>query len=209
MAMSGTILFGFVIVHMIGNLQIYSGPEKINGYAKFLHSNPNILWGFRGVMLLALMVHIFSLLSLYGAARRARPTKYHSQAMQAATAASRTMRYGGIAIFAFVIYHLMHFTLGTKQIHPTFVDGQVYCNMVLGFKVWWVSAIYVGANVFVALHLYHGIWSLFQTLGVNNPRWDGRLRNVAKTVAAVVFIGNASFPVATLLGLLPSAGICS
>jgi succinate dehydrogenase / fumarate reductase cytochrome b subunit len=126
--------------------------------------------------------------------------------MQAATVSSRSMRWGGLFILFFVLYHLLHFTTGDAHHH--FVAGSVYCNMVTGFQIWWVSAIYIVAMVFLALHLDHGLWSMFQTLGINNPRWNAGLETFSRGVAAVIFLGNISMPIAALAGLLPTAGLC-
>jgi len=205
MAASGGLLFLFVLGHMIGNLQVFLGPEKLNAYAKFLHSSKALLWAVRIGLLTIAGLHIYSALQTYLVSRRARPRGYHNQRMQAATASSRTMRWGGLAILFFLVYHLMHLTWGNA--HQNFTRD-VYCNVVSGFSIWWVSAIYIVANIFLGLHLFHGLWSLFQTLGINSPRWNDRLETFARGAATLVVIGNISMPVAVLTGLIPSAGIC-
>ncbi|MCA9670018.1 MAG: succinate dehydrogenase cytochrome b subunit [Myxococcales bacterium] len=209
MAVSGTVMFGWIFVHMIGNLQIYAGPQKINDYGKFLHDTPALLWGSRIVLLFAVLAHVFSALSLYGTARSARTEGYRKSNTRAATVASKSMRYGGIVLVAFIVYHLAQLTWGVKATLPQFVFGDVYCNVVHAFKIWWITAIYLVAQVFLFLHLYHGVWSVFQTLGVNSPRWDERFQLGAKGFAALVLVGNCSIPVAVLAGIVPSAGICS
>ncbi len=206
MAVTGALLFGFVIVHMIGNLQLFLGQEKLDGYAKFLHANPGLVWVARSVLLLCLGLHLLSAITLFFTNRRARPQRYHREQPQASTISSRTMIFGGVAIFTFLIYHLLHFTVGSA--HHDFVAGAVYCNVVEGFSIWWVSAIYVVAQIFVGLHLYHGVWSLFQTLGLISPRWELRWRRLGAAVSILLVVGNISMPAAVLAGLLPPAGAC-
>jgi len=206
MAVTGPLLFGFVVVHMAGNLQVFAGPQKLDAYAAWLYAHPALVWPMRAGLLGLLSLHVLFGLQVWLANRRARPQRYARYAPRAAGVASRTMIYGGVAIFAFVLYHLLHLTWGTA--HQRFVPGAVYCNVVLGFRVWWVTAIYSVALVFIGLHLFHGLWSFLQTLGLNSPRWDRRLRQLAALAATAVVIGDLSMPIAALAGLLPTIGIC-
>lgn len=200
MAVTGIITFGFVLGHMIGNLQIYAGPEKLNAYAAFLQGNRGLLWAVRVTLIAAVSLHMLAALQLWLQGRRARPVRYHSQTLQETSYAARTMIYGGPIIGLFVVYHLLHLTTG--QVHPSFVQGDVYANVVAGFQVWWSSGVYVLANLFLGLHLYHGVWSLLQTLGASHPRYDLWRKRGAFAFATLVTLGNVSFPVAVLTGLV-------
>lgn len=202
MAVTGIILFGFVIVHMLGNLQVYAGAEAINAYGLFLHSflHGVGIWLVRTVLLIAVLLHIWAMTALTLANRRARGVGYREWKARESTYASRTMRWSGVFLLAFIIFHLLHFTTG--DFHPDFIPGDVYHNVVTGFQVLPVSILYILATFALALHLFHGAWSMFQTLGLSHPRYN-RLRNgVCVGLAALVVIGNLSFPVAVLTGLI-------
>lgn len=207
MAVTGLILFGFVVVHMIGNLKVYQGAEKINAYGTFLReagspvfSHGQVLWVARIVLLASVALHTVAAVQLVLMNRRARPVGYAHQDPIQATYAARTMVWSGPVIALFVIYHLLHFTVGT--VHPSFRDGDVYHNVVAGFRVWYVSAFYIAAMVGLGFHLYHGAWSLFQTLGINDVRVDRFFRRLAAVATVAVVIGNISIPVTVLLGLI-------
>ncbi|HWW52576.1 MAG TPA: succinate dehydrogenase cytochrome b subunit [Acidimicrobiales bacterium] len=207
MAGSGVILLGFVIFHMLGNLKIYLGRTAINKYADGLRTlgepifpRTLLLWLVRVVLIAAFAVHVVTAVQLARQSRAARQTRYvHPDTVQADYAA-RTMRWGGLTIGLFVIFHLAHFTWG--WVHPgyTYVRGQVYGNVAAAFNVWWITAIYLFAMIALGLHIYHGTWSIFQTFGVNNRRWDRIVRRGATAVAAIVVIGNSSIPIAVLAG---------
>jgi len=205
MAVSGLILFGFVLFHMIGNLKLYLGPAELNDYAHFLRTvgtpllpETVLLWLARSVLILAVVLHIGSAWILTLRARRARPTAYAAPNRIHARYASRTMRWGGVIIALFVLYHLLHFTWGT--LHPDFVPGDVYHNVVSGFRVWWVALIYIVAQLALGLHLDHGIWSLCQSLGIQHPRYNVWRDRLAHAFAVIVTLGNISFPIAVLSG---------
>jgi succinate dehydrogenase / fumarate reductase cytochrome b subunit len=202
MAVTGAILFGFVLGHMIGNLTVYLGPEAINGYGAFLREFLHgwALWVVRAVLLAAVILHIWSATSLTLTSRRARPVAYAEQKWQESTYASRTMRWSGVLIFVFVVYHLMHFTFGNA--HPSFIEGDVYHNFIAGFRSWPVSIAYIVAMVLLGLHIRHGFWSMFQTLGVSHPRYIAMAKTGAWIFAAIIVLGNISFPVAVLSGAL-------
>ncbi len=207
MAVSGIALFGFVLTHMLGNLKLYQGAEKLNAYAEWLREmgspalpHSGALWLLRAGLIVAVVVHIVCAYQLTRINQKARPVGYKRRATIQATYASRTLRWGGVIILLFVLYHLGHLTFG--QLHPDFVAGDVYNNVVVGFSVWWVSALYMVANLALGLHLYHGVWSLFQTLGVAAPRGGDWRRGIAAAFAFVVTVGNLSFPIAVLTGLV-------
>lgn len=207
MAVSGLVLFGFVLGHMAGNLKLYQGPEKLNAYAEWLREigapalpHGGLLWIARAVLLAAVAVHMVSAWQVTRMSRAARPRGYADDRRVQATYASRTMRWGGVLIALFVVYHLFHFTWGPAWAHPDFVPGDVYHNVVAGFSVLPVSLFYIVAQAALALHLYHGLWSLFQSLGWNHPRIKPWRRPFAKAFAALIFVGNVSFPIAVLTG---------
>ncbi len=202
MAVTGAILFGFVLAHMLGNLQVYLGPEAMNNYAVFLRQvlHGTGLWIARVVLLVAVVLHIWSAASLTLTSRRARPEGYRKEKWKESTYASRTMRWGGVILLLFIIYHLLHFTTGT--LHQSFIEGDVYHNFVAGFRNVWVSAFYIFAMLALGLHLRHGLWSMCQTLGVSHPRYIRMAHVGAWIFAAIVVIGNISFPLAVLAGIV-------
>jgi succinate dehydrogenase / fumarate reductase cytochrome b subunit len=202
MAVSGVVLFGFVVAHMIGNLQVYLGREAMNEYAVFLREmlHGTGLWVARGGLLLAVALHIWAAAALTLANRRARGVGYRERRDLAASYASRTMRWSGVIVALFVVYHLMHLTFG--NVHPDFRHGDVYHNFVVGFRSPLVSLFYVLATLALAFHLQHGVWSMLQTVGLSHPRYNRLRRAFAYLITAVVVVGNLSFPVAVLTGLL-------
>lgn len=208
MALTGLILFGFILGHMLGNLKLFMGADAINHYAEWLREigTPALppsgaLWIARVVLLLAVVFHIDAAVRLTLMNRKARPHDYKKREYEAASYSARTMRWGGLIILLFVIYHLAHLTWGSA--HHDFEPGNVYHNMVSGFRVPWVSAIYIVANVALGFHLYHGLWSLFQSLGWNHPRFNHWRRIFATTFAIVVTAGNIAMPIAVMAGALP------
>jgi len=202
MAITGVILFGFVIGHLLGNLQIFLPPEHINHYAATLRSLPALLWGARITLLISVGLHIWSSWQLWLLQREARPVGYVKKTNLNSTYASRTMMWSGPIILAFVIFHLLHLTFGT--IHPggPFDVHDVYNNVVTGFQVWPVSLFYIIAMIMLCYHLYHGLWSMFQTLGFSHPVYTPWLRAIAKIVAILIAVGNISIPVAVLAGFI-------
>ena len=209
MAVTGIVLFGFVLAHMVGNLKLYQGAEKMDAYAHWLREigtpglpPSGVLWILRLILLLAVALHFWSAAQLTIDNRRARPVRYRQHQAVKADYASRTMVWGGVIIALFVIYHLAHFTWGFAWAHPDFVYGSVYHNVVTGFRVWWVSAFYIVAQVALGFHLYHGLWSLFQSLGLNNPRFNPWRRHFARVFAVVISVANISFPIAVLTGVV-------
>lgn len=202
MALSGLILFAFVVGHMLGNMQIYAGAERFNAYGHFLHGIPELLWMVRIGLLASVALHIWASIGLAGRKLKARPVGYARRQNTASSYASRTMYWSGPILLAFIIYHLLHLTAGV--IHPgsSFEEGDVYRNTVSGFQVWYVSAWYIVSMILLGLHLRHGVWSMFQSLGVNHPRHTPIMKKFAIVFAVVVTGGFISIPVSVLTGLI-------
>jgi succinate dehydrogenase / fumarate reductase cytochrome b subunit len=202
MAATGVILVGFVIVHMSGNLLLFVGPDALNEYGRWLRTllHGAGLWIARAVLLVAVVLHVWSAWALTRAAHAARPVAYKQLTPDASTYASRTMRWGGVILLAFIVYHLMHFTFG--NVHPDFIEGDVYHNMVTGFRVWPASLFYIVAMILLGFHLRHGVWSMLHTLGLSHPRYRALARQAALAIALVVSLGFIACPVAVLLGLV-------
>ncbi len=198
MAVTGVVLLGFVIVHMLGNLQIYLGPEKLDAYSAMLHQAPLLLWAARVVLLASVILHVTAAVQLSIRNRKARPVRYTKKQNVGSSYASRTMMWSGPIVFAFVVYHLLHFTVGSA--HPEFRDGAVYRNVVLGFQQRPVAIAYIVAMVMLGMHLYHGAWSMFHSVGVSHPRYSAILRQLAALISAAIVIGNVSIPVSVLAG---------
>lgn len=207
MAVTGFIWVGFVLVHLFGNLKVYAGSEVFNHYAEGLRTfgDPflpygGLLWIARVVLLASISLHVAMAYQLSMQSLAGRSTRYKVKKAVQATWASRTMRYGGVAVLLFIVFHILHLTTGT--LHGNYIAGDAYHNLVTGFQNPLVSLIYLVAMVALSLHLYHGTWSMFQTLGLNNQRFNGLWRGVAIAVAAVVFVGNFTFPLAVLAGII-------
>jgi succinate dehydrogenase / fumarate reductase cytochrome b subunit len=220
MAITGLIGVGFVVVHMIGNLKIYLGLVNHSGereydidvYGEFLRElavpllpRTYVLWGLRLVLIGALLLHLHAAYSLTMMNRRARPVGYQSpRHYVAANFASRTMRWTGIIVLLFLIWHLADFTWG--WVNPDFVRGAVYRNVDASLSRLPVAALYVVANIALGIHLFHGFWSLFQSLGWNSPRFNQWRRAAAVGIATVIVVGNVSFPVAVQAGIIQISG---
>jgi succinate dehydrogenase / fumarate reductase, cytochrome b subunit len=208
MAVTGVILVGFVIAHMLGNLKIFLGADAIDRYAVFLREVGEplfpyevLLWFARMILLISVGLHIIAAVELTLMNWAARPRNYQTKESVASTYASRTMRYSGVIVGLFIVYHLLHFTVGVVGFKPDqYQHLKVYNNVVAGFSVWYVSLFYILAMAALCLHLDHGVWSMFQTLGLNNGRVIATLRIVSRVVALGVFAGFVSVPVAVLAG---------
>ena len=200
MALTGLILTGFVLVHMAGNLLLYQGPEALNAYAEMLQSKPAVVWAARSVLLGSVLLHIWAATTLTLMNMSARPVGYLKTAYEASTYASRTMRYGGPLLLLFIVYHLLHFTVGS--VHPDFARGDVYRNVVIGFRNPLVASFYVLSMVALSLHLFHGVNSMLQTMGLSHPRSNGVRSMIGAAYAAVVTLGNLSFPLSVFFGLV-------
>jgi succinate dehydrogenase / fumarate reductase, cytochrome b subunit len=207
MAVTGLIWFGYLIVHLWGNLKIYAGPPFLNDYGGFLRTvgEPffgfsQLLWVARIILIPAFIVHIWAAIQLTTRDNASRPTKYSVRKNLESTFASRTMIYGGLFILLFVIYHLLDFTFGT--VNPNYQEGNIYHNVIASFQQPVVVLFYVLAMIAVGLHLWHGIWSLFQTLGWNTARANRLIRNFATLFAVLLTLGNISIPIAVLTGVV-------
>jgi len=226
MAVTGLVLIGFVVGHLVGNLQIFSPPDKINGYAHFLQSLGPLLWAARIGLLVCVGIHIWAATVLTLENHAAREVGYGVKHTIRATLASRTMRWTGYIVLAFILYHLAHFTLGvaqassfktqlapytmTSEYHiagfPVVAAGtevhDVYSMVILGFQNVIVSIFYIVAVGLLSVHLVHGADSLFQTFGWRSSRWSGALRKICIVFALVYFLGNLAIPGAVLMGKL-------
>jgi succinate dehydrogenase / fumarate reductase cytochrome b subunit len=206
MAVTGCILFLFVIGHMLGNLQIYLGAEQLNGYGAKLHSLGGALWLIRGFMLLTVGLHLTAAIQLWLMNRRARPIGYQKQGWVEASFASRTMIVSGPILGGFIIYHLLHFTTGhclQGGLQMT-ADGHidVYANVVNGFLYTPASLIYIVSMIVLGYHLSHGIWSMFQSVGLNHPRYMPIIKKLALAATIIIAAGNISIPVSVMVGII-------
>lgn len=202
MAVTGVVLAGFVAGHLLGNLQIFLGPDRFNGYARTLKSLPELLWAVRITLLVSVILHIWSSVQLAVVKSEARPVGYVRNKSTASTYASRTMYMSGPIVAAFIIYHLMQFTFGVGGTPYTETDA--YGNVINGFRVPVVSLFYIIAVGLLCLHLRHGIASIVQSLGFHHPRYTPRLKTWSVIIATLIFLGFASIPIAVMTGAIPN-----
>jgi succinate dehydrogenase / fumarate reductase cytochrome b subunit len=201
MAVTGIILVAYLITHVLANLLVFQGPEQINSYSRFLHGTGGALWAARLVLLAALGLHVVAAVQLTARRRAARPVGYAGgRDAQVSTFASRSIRWGGVLILVFLIYHILHFTLGT--VHTAFVEGDPYHNVATGFARPLVVMFYELAMGAVGLHLYHGIWSSGRSLGLSAPSPRPLRRQLALVLAVIVWAGFAVIPVAVYAGVI-------
>ncbi len=210
MALTGIGLLLFVLLHMIGNLHLYEGPRQVNSYAEALrglggHLAPRtfILWILRIGLIVMFVLHIHSAYGLTRMNLAANSGAHYAEGRHyvAANLASRTMRWTGVIIGLFLLFHLADLTWG--KMHPgTYVRGNVYYNAANSLSTWPIALIYIVANIALAVHIFHGAWSMFQSLGLNNPRYNGLRRGFAAGFAAIILVGNLSFPILTLSGVI-------
>ncbi len=212
MAITGLVLVGFVMGHLAGNLFIFVGPEALNAYALKLQKLGPLLWVMRGVLLFCLVVHMATAIRLVIENRKARPVPYAANNHGNTTVAGRSMALTGMLVFAYIVFHLMHFTL--RVTHPEFAHlkdalghHDVYTMVVLGFQDWAVSGVYLVALLLLALHLNHGVGSLVQTLGLNNERTIVKVKRAGQAFSVLLFIGYSSIPVAVLMGWVTLPGV--
>ncbi len=211
MAVSGIVLLGFVLSHMIGNLHLYEGPAEVNEYGEALRDlggalapRTSILWIIRLGLIAAFVIHIHAAFALALKNRKMRPVRYESKRdYLVANYASRTMLWSGIIVLAFLAFHLADFTWGAPEPVATgdYFRGDIYSNVVASFERVPVAIFYIIANLALGLHIYHGAWSLFQSLGVNNPRFNVWRRWFAAGFAGVIVVGNVSFPIMVMIGV--------
>ncbi|NOT09302.1 MAG: succinate dehydrogenase cytochrome b subunit [Gemmatimonadales bacterium] len=200
MAATGLLLVGFVAAHMTGNLLIFRGRDAFDAYSHFLQGLGGLLWLGRGILLASLLLHVHSAWTLTRQAQAARIDGYAESDPRAATRSARAMRWGGVLLLVFIVYHIFHLTVGS--VHPDFRRGEAYGNVMTGLGVSWVALFYLAAMGALALHLRHGVSSLFQTLGVNHPHLNPVFAKVATALAFVVPLGFAAVPLAVLFGLV-------
>jgi succinate dehydrogenase / fumarate reductase cytochrome b subunit len=203
MAVTGFILFLFIIGHLLGNLLVFAGPERFNSYAGILHYDMTLLWIARSILIVAVVLHIVATVQLAVRNKRARPVGYSRKKAINSSYASRTMYWSGPIILAFVIFHLLQFTAGTIHPNSVFIPGDVYHNVLAGFQVWWVSAWYIFALILLGLHLRHGLWSMLQSFGMPHAlRREKALKRMALVVSSVIIIGYILIPISVLTGIL-------
>lgn len=202
MALTGLVLVLFVVEHALGNLLVFAGPAALNQYAAILKASPPVLWSARLFLLACVALHIWAAVSLTRQNQASRPVAYAKLEPQVATRSARLMRVGGFVILGFIIFHLLHFTVGT--IHPgyAFSHTDVYGNVVSAFQVPWVVLVYLVAMVALLGHLRHGVWSFFQTMGWNHPRLDVVRTRLALGVAYAVWLGFTLIPLAIFGGFV-------
>ncbi len=208
MAVTGAVLVLFVIAHMLGNLKVYGGQQTMNAYARFLREmgwpilgHEEGLWAVRIILLVCVVLHVTAATQLTRLSWQARPQEYHEWKGLASTFASRTMRWGGVLLLVFIVFHILHMTFGVVGFSPgQFKHLAVYQNVVAGFSVWPVSLFYIVAMVALGLHLDHGIWSAIQTLGFNSGRNEHVLKLVSRAIAVIVVLGFISVPVSVMVG---------
>ena len=200
MAVTGLILFGFLVAHMLGNLQLFISMEQMNHYAETLHGNPALLWTARSVLIVSVILHMWAWIQLAAVKKAARPIAYVKPSNVQASLGSRTMALSGPIIAIFVIYHLLHMTTGT--LHPKFVELHAYENLVNAFKVLPVAVIYVVGMLLIGSHLSHGIWSMFQSIGFSHPRYTPMIKKFAAIFSWLLIAGFIAVPVSIVLGIV-------
>ena len=199
MAVTGIIGVLFVVGHMVGNLQVFQGAERLNAYGHLLHGPLNeLVWGARVALLLALVLHVVAASQLTIRNRAARPVEYTRRTPQVSTFASRTLRWGGVLLLAFIVYHLLDLTIG--KVNPAFQEGDVYANLLGSLQRPLIAGFYIVAMGALALHLYHGAWSSLRTLGVAQASASPLKRRAALAVAIIIAAGFAVVPLAVILG---------
>ncbi|MCA9546800.1 MAG: succinate dehydrogenase cytochrome b subunit [Myxococcales bacterium] len=205
MAVTGFIMVGFVIAHMLGNMQVYSAnpAAALKAYALLLRSFGGGLWVARLVLLGAVVLHAWAAISLVKQNAAARASRYHVKHDAVTSYAAKTMKYGGFVLLFFILYHLAHLTLHIPVGAPAVADEfAVFERMKAGFEVPWISALYILGNIALAMHLYHGVWSMLQSVGLNHRKYNALRKQAAVAVALVVGVGNISIPVAFMAGIV-------
>jgi succinate dehydrogenase / fumarate reductase, cytochrome b subunit len=201
MAITGLIMVAYLITHVLANLLVFQGPSTINAYSAFLHGTGGALWAARLVLFVAVVLHIVAAVQLTARRQAARPIGYAAgREPQVSTIASRTIRWGGGLILVFLVYHILHFTLGT--VHGSFVEGDPYHNVATGFGNPLIVVFYELAMAAVGLHLYHGIWSSGRSLGMSSPSPRPLRRQLALALSVIVWGGFAAIPIAVYTGVI-------
>lgn len=203
-AITGLILFGFVIGHLSGNLILFAGYEAFNGYAHMLKSTLPLLWGTRIVLLASVVTHIALTVSLAGRNTAARGSRYKKKKDQVTSYAARTMVLTGPLLAAFILFHLAHFTVPGLSLGGEHEAVNAYGNLVRGFRVPWVAGIYIFANAMLGLHLFHGAWSALQSVGAGHPKYNPMRKAAAMGLAVAISAGNIFIPISVLTGITGS-----
>jgi succinate dehydrogenase / fumarate reductase cytochrome b subunit len=203
MAATGVVLFGYLVGHLAGNMQVYLGQQQMDNYAAFLHSMPALLWGVRLLLLVCVVMHIVASIQLTRLKQEARPVGYIKKKEVGSSYASRTMMWSGPIIAAFVIYHILDLTTGAANT-AQFRELHAYENLVYSFRRIPVSGFYIFAMLLLGAHLYHGLWSMFQSMGFSHPRYTPLIKRAAAWVAILLVAGFVSIPIAVLTGLVGS-----
>ena len=200
MAVTGLIGVGFVVGHMLGNLQVFLGPATFNAYAHFLRSLGELLWVVRGVLVVAVVLHVVAAVQLSRRRLTARPVGYKQGSQhEVSTFASRTIRWGGALLLLFIVFHILHFT--TLDIFRDYSRTDVYANVIRGFSVWWVVLLYLLSMIALGLHLYHGIWSSLRTIGASKGSAAPLRRPAVAALAFIVWLGFSVIPLAIFAGI--------
>jgi succinate dehydrogenase / fumarate reductase cytochrome b subunit len=202
MGVTGLIGIGFVILHSLGNLLVFRGPAAINSYSHFLKSTGELLWALRIVLIVAVVLHVIAAVQLTRQSRAARPIAYKKQERQAATLASRTMRWGGALLLVFIVLHILHFTTGTIRPAGVFSSEDVYANVVTSFRIWWVALFYVLAMLALGLHLFHGAWSSVRSIGISPPSTEPLHHRISLAIALLVWAAFTAVPIAVVAGIV-------
>ena len=202
MGVTGLIGVGFVILHSLGNLLIFQGSRALNSYSHFLKSSAELLWALRITLIVAVILHVIAAAQLARQSRSARPIGYVKHESQVATVASRTMRWGGVLILVFIVFHTLHFTTGTIRPAGVFSHEDVYANVVSSFKIWWVALFYVVTMIALGFHLFHGAWSSMRSIGVSPPSPRPLHRRISLAIAVLVWAAFTAVPVAVFSGLV-------
>ncbi len=207
MALTGLALFLFVVGHLIGNLQVFLGPDSLNSYAAFLKANPKFLWAARIGLLVVFLVHMYLAWALSRENKKARPVQYYDKDAVTASLSSRTMGITGSVILVFVIFHLMHYTLFLinpeyKSLQDAHNRHDVYTMLIFGFSHWQISLGYLLAVGLLSFHLSHGLQSMFQSLGFKDRNYEAKIKLFSKVAAILLFLGYASIPIAVMVGVI-------
>src|SRR3954469_9017435 len=202
MGITGLIGIGFVILHSLGNLLIFRGPDAINSYSHFLKNTGELLWVLRIVLIVAVVLHVIAAVQLTRQSRAARPVDYVKREAQAATLASRTMRWGGALLLVFIVVHILHFTTGTITPAGVFSHQDVYANVVTSFRIWWVSLFYVVSMIALGYHLFHGAWSSVRSIGVSPASPEPLHHRISLLLAILIWAAFTVIPVAVFSGLV-------
>ena len=202
MAVSGLFLFAFCVEHVTGALLFLKGPDAINGYGRLLHYSAALIWFFRAGLIVSAVVHVTFATLLYFQELAARPVGYRDRRYLRASYAARTMVYSGPFLLAFVIFHLAHLTWGYNVVPGPFIPGDIYANMLNGFRTGWVALVYLGAVSLLGLHLLHGAHSMFESLGLRHRRIESLLFGFARVAAVAIAVGLALAPAAVFFRMI-------